>query len=255
MLVYPTYIEWETDFRATNPQHERAPSSDSELIRSIFERAIAFCGRAAYVAEVALQQLPKPKKKGKHRIDPNQEQRDTAEQTITAYKETEAGFWAKYGAWEGWNETNTRRAIRACPQKGFLWAQHCNQLVGDLSVFSSSKELSGYDKEQLDEVFTRALSLGTITRSTDIAEVFITRAASLGRNQGKTSRRHLLTADLPEAVLDLIQRGFEAIAQGTHSSARSTDVSVSKSGDSSLNLEKYLLDWVSHIKHVWLISG
>jgi len=115
-----------------DPKHERAPSSDPTLIRSVFERAIASCSRGAFAAETSLTRLPKPKKKGKHKTDPNQDERQLLEQTFAAYKDTEANLWTRYGGWERWNESVTRRATRACPQKGSLWAHRCNQLVSRL---------------------------------------------------------------------------------------------------------------------------
>jgi len=65
--------------------------------------------------------------------------------------------------------------------------------------------LSGHNGEQLAEVFETALGLGTVSQPADIADLFITRAASLSR-----------MTEEPQKVLDIVSRGFDAVAQGEY---------------------------------------
>jgi hypothetical protein len=82
-IDYTFYIDWELDVKSKN--------RDESLIRGIFERAVAAAAEAAG---------------------------GNAE-----YKYFEAGLWERYIAWSGNDARVLRRAVRACPGTGVLWAK------------------------------------------------------------------------------------------------------------------------------------
>ena len=121
--MFLTYVNWETDQRAKNfKQGDRNPTSDPLLIRAVFERAVLCYARVAVTAEaarvaadaagkVAEAREKRAGRKGKGKAvanDTNEkvtshttslEDRRVAEETKLAYKDAEAGLWAKYAIW------------------------------------------------------------------------------------------------------------------------------------------------------------
>ena len=123
--VFPSYIDWETDPRARNPKHDRAPSTDPRLVCAIFERAIAACAKAADALDIIIPTL-RGKGKGKAKADPEAETRFAQ---IMAYKSLEASWWERYAAWVPDSPIRSR-AVRACPQIGQTWCQFGYEMVG-----------------------------------------------------------------------------------------------------------------------------
>ncbi|WVQ78414.1 hypothetical protein IAT38_000500 [Cryptococcus sp. DSM 104549] len=176
------YTKWEADQRTKPGAQGKAPSTDPELTQSVFERAVVPYAKLAAqyqasldevnVAIKALEKKIKAKGKGKGKKKGEEEEEDpaaqkealvqqktAAEDSIRAYKDAEAGIWARYARWE-------------------------------------SRELANDSSENLDQIFEKGLALGLL---------FVP--------EGRTQ--------------DMVELAAK----------------VNKAGDSSLKLEKFLLDW------------
>lgn len=105
-------MKWEVDQRVKNPKQTSSPS-DSALIRGVFERAVAFFAHAAAITErtIAPRVDIQPRGKGKGKGKGQQRAGERAEEeaalaeeatirsAVRAYKEAEAGIWARYTSW------------------------------------------------------------------------------------------------------------------------------------------------------------
>ncbi|ODO10809.1 hypothetical protein I350_01407 [Cryptococcus amylolentus CBS 6273] len=240
--VYLEYVNWEANARAKPNAHGKAPNLDPILTAALFERAVvpyaklaaqtqsALNSVALQIEEAEAQDGEKKKKskkgKGKKKDEPEEEdvkgilveQKKMAEQAFRAYKDAEASIWARYAAWADDNQGPEQglsvrlRAVRAVPQSGTAWAD----LLQDLA--------------NLDVYFERALAIGQLVipadRTTDLVEVFLAKAAYDARLSTPT-----VSLNAAHPALASITSGLEAISH------------INKSGDPSLKLEKFILDW------------
>ncbi|WVQ71771.1 hypothetical protein IAR50_001312 [Cryptococcus sp. DSM 104548] len=246
--VYLEYVNWEANARAKPNAHGKGPNLDPVLTAALFERAVVPYAKLAAQTQsaldgVALQirdaeakegEKKKKSKKGKGKKDEPEEedvkavmveQQKMVEQAFRAYKDAEASIWAKYAAWADENQGSKegldirKRAIRAVPQSGTAWAD----LLHDL-------ERKDPQLDKLDAYFERALAIGQLVipadRTTDTVELFLAKAAYDARLSTPT-----VSLNAPHPALAAITRGLEAISH------------INKSGDPSLKLEKFVLDW------------
>ncbi|EAL22747.1 hypothetical protein CNBB1950 [Cryptococcus deneoformans B-3501A] len=239
--VFVEYYKWESNARIKPTAHGKGPNVDITLTRAVFERAVVPYAKLAAMTQSSLDEInlqlqkqsksKKGKAKGKKKEDELEattlaEQKQMAEEAIRAYKDAEAGIWAKYASWSeeaihAMTGTEVRKkAVRAVPHCGGAWA--------DL-----------FQDTQLDSLFETALSLGLLFipegRTTEITELFLARAAYEAR---LASVNVALGAVHP--TLATITRGLETITK------------VNKSGDASLKLEKFALDWAETIAPEYL---
>ncbi|KAL0254058.1 hypothetical protein I308_101437 [Cryptococcus tetragattii IND107] len=241
--VFVEYYKWESTARVKHTAHGKGPNVDITLTRAVFERAVVPYAKLAAMTQrsldginLQLQEQSKSKKsktKGKKKEDGPEpttlaEQKQMAEEAIRVYKDAEAGIWAKYASWSEeiiHPATGTevrKKAVRAVPHCGSAWA--------DLFQDTITADL-----QQLDSLFETALSLGLLFipegRITEITELFFARAAYEASAYG-TGAVH--------PTLATITRGLETITK------------VNKSGDASLKLEKFALDWAETIAPEYL---
>ncbi|WVO20839.1 uncharacterized protein IAS62_002139 [Cryptococcus decagattii] len=241
--VFVEYSKWESTARIKPTAHGKGPNVDITLTRAVFERAVVPYAKLAAMTQssldvinLQLQEQSKSKKsktKGKKKEDGPEpttlaEQKQMAEEAIRAYKDAEAGIWAKYASWSEETihaATGTevrKKAVRAVP--------HCASAWADLFQDTITADL-----QQLDSLFDTALSLGLLFipegRTTEITELFLARAAYEASAYG-TGAVH--------PALATITRGLETITK------------VNKSGDASLKLEKFALDWAETIAPEYL---
>ncbi|KGB79737.2 hypothetical protein CNBG_5575 [Cryptococcus deuterogattii R265] len=247
--VFIEYSKWESTARVKPTAHGKGPNVDITLTRAVFERAVVPYAKLAAMTQssldginLQLQEQSKSKKsktKGKKKEDGPEpmtlaEQKRMAEEAIRAYKDAEAGIWAKYASWSEETihaATGTevrKKAARAVPHCGSAWAD----------LFQDTEKITA-DLQQLDSLFETALSLGLLFipegRTTEITELFLARAAYEAR---LASVNVALGAVHP--TLATITRGLETITK------------VNKSGDASLKLEKFALDWAETIAPEYL---
>ncbi|TYJ56665.1 hypothetical protein B9479_002595 [Cryptococcus floricola] len=232
--VYLEYVNWEANARAKPNAHGKAPNLDPVLTAALFERAVVPYAKLAAQTHSALNSLAlqieeaeakegekkkKSKKgKGKKKDEPEEEdvkgvlveQKKMAEQAFRAYKDAEASIWAKYAAWADDNQG---------PEKG--------QSVRLRAVRAERKNT---ELQDLDVYFERALAIGQLVipadRTTDLVEVFLAKAAYDARLATPT-----VALDASHPALASITRGLKVI------------LDINKSGDPSLKLEKFVLDW------------
>ncbi|OWZ67231.1 hypothetical protein AYX14_00331 [Cryptococcus neoformans] len=247
--VFVEYYKWESSARIKPTAHGKGPNVDITLTQAVFERAVVPYAKLAAMAQSSLDEInlklqeqsksKKSKGKGKKKEGEPEattlaEQKQAMEETIRAYKDAEAGIWAKYASWSeeaihAMTGTKIRKnAVRAVPHCGGAWAD----------LFQDTEKVTA-DLQQLDSLFETALSLGLLFipegRTTEITELFLARAAYEAR---LASVNVALGAVHP--ALATITRGLETITK------------VNKSGDASLKLEKFALDWAETIAPEYL---
>lgn len=141
--MFVEYSKWESTARIKPTAHGKGPNVDITLTRAVFERAVVPYAKLAAMTQssldvinLQLQEQSKSKKsktKGKKKEDGPEpttlaEQKQMAEEAIRAYKDAEAGIWAKYASWSEETihaATGTevrKKAVRAVPHCASAWA-------------------------------------------------------------------------------------------------------------------------------------
>nr|ODN95071.1 hypothetical protein L204_04418 [Cryptococcus depauperatus CBS 7855] len=233
--IFLEYTKWESNARTKSNAHGRTPNADIVLTGAVFERAVLPYAKLAAIAKVSLdslniqikEQTNKSKGKGKGKGKKKDEDKESAltdqkkmiEETIRAFKDAEAGIWMRHAAWAeeaigpaGGNNVRMRM-VKAVPHSGDAWTD----LLRD---------------NQLNAIFEKALALGLLFipegRTTDMVELFLAKAAYEAR-LGSTS----VSLGAVPPTLATITRGLDSVTR------------IHRSGDSSLRLEKFVLDWAS----------
>jgi hypothetical protein len=206
---YLAYVKWEVDQRVKNPKQASSPS-DPALVRGVLERAAAFFAHAAALTERTIaprldtkgRGKGKGKGKGKQRAEERAEEdaaiaeEATIRSAVRAYKEAEAGVWARFTFWmvsafvtPSWRQEEAQesaaethaRAVRACPQVGATWARLLKGMVSDSIKPRWPQELQNGPIEEMTAAFERALALGLLTEPgapvSDLVDLVICRAA------------------------------------------------------------------------------
>lgn len=154
--VFVEYYKWESSARIKPTAHGKGPNVDITLTQAVFERAVVPYAKLAAMAQSSLDEInlklqeqsksKKSKGKGKKKEGEPEattlaEQKQAMEEAIRAYKDAEAGIWAKYASWSeeaihAMTGTKIRKnAVRAVPHCGGAWA--------DLFQDTVSVELDG----------------------------------------------------------------------------------------------------------------